>query len=270
MKGIDCATPIKKSVAQQLAAEGYEFAARYLVPPGYSKRLTGAEAQYLTDAGLFIMCVFETTADRAKGGGKNGAEDGAKAFASAQEIGMPASACIYFAVDFEAMTGDMDSIEAYLRTAKAQIGQHPIGVYGSFYVIEEMHRRGMCDRYWQCVGWSYGKVSEHLDVYQYAWGKTAAGIAVDFNEAKTLAGMWNYEQEDGDMLTYEQFKEFMTQYETERAAQEPGAWSLEARDWAETQGFIRGDENGNKRWRSPMTREEYAVTEFRQSAPDGK
>jgi hypothetical protein len=145
-----------------------------------------------------------------------------------------------------------------------------VGVYGSFYVVEEMHRRNVCDRYWQCVGWSDGKVSEHLDVYQYDFNKKAAGITVDFNEAKTLGGMWNYEQEDGDMLTYEQFKEYMQRYETERAALEPGAWSQTERDWAEEQGIIRGDENGDKRWRAPMTREEYAVTAYRQAAGNEK
>jgi hypothetical protein len=269
MKGIDCATPINKAAAKQLAEEGYAFAARYLVPAGYAKRLTGAEVQYLTDAGLLVMCVFETTADRAKGGAKNGAADGAKAFSCAREIFMPESGCIYFAVDFGAANWDMDNIEAYLRAAGEQIGAHPLGVYGSYYVIEEMHRRGVCDRYWQCVGWSGGQVSEHLDVYQYAWGKKAAGISVDFNEAKTLGGMWNYLEEDGEMFSYEKFKEYMARYEEERAALEPGAWSQEARDWAERQGIIRGDEHGNKRYRSFLTREEYAVTEYRQ-VQDGK
>jgi hypothetical protein len=224
--------------------------------------------QYLTDAGLLVMCVFETTADRAKGGAKNGAIDGAKAFACAREIWMPESGCIYFAVDFDARPGDMDNIEAYLRAAREQIGKHPLGVYGSYYVIEEMHRRNVCDRYWQCVGWSHGKVSEHLDVYQYAWGKKAAGISVDYNEAKTLGGMWNYLEEDGEM-SYEKFKEYMQRYEEERASLEPGEWSREARDWAEEQGIVRGDANGNKRWKSYLTREEYAVTEYRQ-VHDGK
>jgi hypothetical protein len=269
VKGIDCATPITKLAAQQLASEDYAFAGRYLVPAGYSKRLTRTEVQGLTDAGLLVMCVFETTADRARGGAKNGTMDGAKAYACAREIGMPESGCIYFAVDFEALAGDMDSIEAYLRAAREQIGKQPLGVYGSFYVIEEMHRRGVCDRYWQCVGWSYGKVSEHLDVYQYAFNKRAAGILVDFNEAKTLGGMWNYLKEDGDM-SYEQFKEYMARYEAERASLEPGAWSREAREWAEEQGIIRGDENGNKRYKSYLTREEYAVTEYRQAVSDGK
>jgi hypothetical protein len=266
MKGIDCAAPINRTTAHRLAEEGYKFAGRYLVPAGYAKRLTGTEVQNLTDAGLLVLCVYETTADRAKGGARNGAADGERAFACARELGMPESGCIHFAVDFGAEQKDMDSIEAYLRAAKEKIGGHPIGVYGSYCVIEEMHRRNACDMYWQCVGWSGGKISPHYTVYQYDWGKTAAGISVDLNEAKTAAGMWNYE-EDG--MSYEKFKEYMEQYERERAELAPGAWSQAARDWAEKQGIIRGDENGNKRYKSFLTREEYVVTEFRQVS-DGK
>ena len=61
-------------------------------------------------------------------------------------------------------------------------------------------------------------------------------------------------------MTYEQFKEFMERYEAERAELPPGAWSAEGREWAEQAGLIRGDEQGRKRWRSFLTREEYAVT----------
>jgi hypothetical protein len=66
-----------------------------------------------------------------------------------------------------------------------------------------------------------------------------------------------------EQMSYEQFKEYMERYEAERAAQEPGAWSLKEREWADQQGIILGDESGQKRWASPLTREEYAVTEYR-------
>lgn len=77
-------------------------------------------------------------------------------------------------------------------------------------------------------------------------------------------------EEDDEMLSYEQFKAYMKRYEEERAAEPPGTWSREAREWAEQTGVIRGDERGNKRWKSPLTREEYAVTEYRRMLDDGK
>lgn len=78
----------------------------------------------------------------------------------------------------------------------------------------------------------------------------------------TVAGP-EKEQEDDDMLTYEQFKAFMRQYEAEVAAQEPGSWSAEAREWAEENGIISGDEKGRKMYKKPVTREEAAVMLFR-------
>ena len=55
----------------------------------------------------------------------------------------------------------------------------------------------------------------------------------------------------------------MERYEAERAELPPGAWSAAGREWAEQAGLIRGDDAGRKRWRSFLTREEYAVTLYR-------
>jgi len=71
------------------------------------------------------------------------------------------------------------------------------------------------------------------------------------------------EKEDDEMLTYEQFSEYMARYEAERSAKVPADWSKEAREWAQSEGVINGDERG-MRWKDPITREEYAVTEYRQ------
>lgn len=194
-KGIDCATPITKSVAAQLMSEGYKFAGRYLVPSG-TKRLTKSEAQILTDAGLLILTVYETSANRAQSGSSNGIIDGIRAYAYAKEIEMPESGCIYFAVDYGAASSDYENIAAYLKSAKAQIGNYKLGVYGSYYIVEEMCRRVLCDCYWQCVAWSNGKVSERINAYQHSWGKTAAGISVDLNDCYDATGLWNYNTEE--------------------------------------------------------------------------
>ena len=60
-------------------------------------------------------------------------------------------------------------------------------------------------------------------------------------------------------MTQEQFNKMMEVYLSEVAKEEPGKWSEEERNWAENAGLIEGDENGNKRYKSNITREEAAV-----------
>ena len=65
-----------------------------------------------------------------------------------------------------------------------------------------------------------------------------------------------YEQEDDDdMITQEQFNQMMDNYLENLAKQKPDAWSQEHRDWAESTGLIKGDENGDKQYKSFCTRE---------------
>jgi hypothetical protein len=67
VRGFDCATPLSQVKAEVFRRDGLEFVARYLVPGGW-KALTKKEAKIISDAGLQIVSVFETTADRALGG----------------------------------------------------------------------------------------------------------------------------------------------------------------------------------------------------------
>ena len=190
--GIDCATPLTLKTARALYAEGYRFACRYLVPPAYAwKRLTLSEAQAITEAGLQIVSVFETAAKRAAGAAEAGRADGAAAYQEALAIGQPFGTAIYFAVDYEAGPGDYDRIEAYLRAAGAEIRGYSLGVYGSYAVIEEMAKRGVCRHYWQTYAWSRGKKSPKINLYQYRNHIQAAGILVDLNESYGNEGWWN-------------------------------------------------------------------------------
>lgn len=63
-------------------------------------------------------------------------------------------------------------------------------------------------------------------------------------------------EEDDDMITQEQFNQMMDNYLENLAKQEPDAWSQEHRDWAESAGLIKGDENGDKQYKSFCTREQ--------------
>lgn len=191
-KGIDCAQPLNAAKARALAAAGYRFAARYLVPSAYAwKRLTREEAEAITAAGMQIISVYETSANRPAGGAPNGTADGKAALAEAIAIGQPTGSAIYFAVDYDAQPKDYEAIEAYLRTAANEIPSYQPGVYGSYALVEEMARRIPGIKIWQTYAWSRGQKSARANVWQYRNGVVAAGHSVDLNESYGGEGWWN-------------------------------------------------------------------------------
>ncbi|GED34916.1 hypothetical protein BCE02nite_60570 [Brevibacillus centrosporus] len=191
-KGIDCAVPLTAEKAKAMAAAGYKFVARYMVPERLAwKRLTKAEAGLITAAGMKVVSVFETTANRPAGGAAAGLEDGVEAYKEAQLIGQPIGSAIYFAVDFDTKATDYTAIEAYLRAAATKIPGYEIGVYAEYDVIEEMAKRGAAQHFWQTYAWSGGKKSPRANIYQYKNGQTIAGHTVDFNESYGGEGWWD-------------------------------------------------------------------------------
>lgn len=216
-KGIDCMTPLTAVTAVRARTAGFDFAGRYLVPPDKypGKALTRAEAEAVTAAGLRLLTVWETYANRAKEGAAAGAFDGFAALQCARALDMPESGIIYFAVDYDAPEFDFPAIAEYLKAARAQTGPYHVGVYGSCRVVEAMKQRGICRGFWQCCAWSYGKRSPALTVYQSDWSGTEAakaaaakiGVSVDLNECPDLdrAGVWTYtkeEEESDEMKRY--------------------------------------------------------------------
>ncbi|MBB6730071.1 glucosaminidase domain-containing protein [Cohnella zeiphila] len=199
-QGIDCSTPLTAATAVSIAAANYRFAARYLVPQQYAwKRLTKAEADAISNAGLKILSVFETTTNRSAGGSSAGRSDGAAAYAEAQAVGQPAGSAIYFAVDYDARAQDYDAIEAYLKAAAAQIPGYEAGVYGSYAVVEEMAKRAACKHFWQTYAWSGGKQSARANVYQYQNNVQVASVAVDLNRSYGGEGWWDLKGGESEM-----------------------------------------------------------------------
>lgn len=191
-QGIDCAVPLKPAKAKEFSDIGKQFVARYLVPESLAwKRLTRLEAEGISRTGMKLISVFETTANRPKGGETAGKYDGILALAEAKLVGQPVGSCIYFAVDYDAQEEDFDAIEAYLKAAAAQIKGYSCGVYGSFAVIEEMAERGACDHFWQTYAWSHRRKSNHANVYQHQNGVQLLGIGCDLNESYNGEGWWS-------------------------------------------------------------------------------
>lgn len=191
MKGIDYTASTTAAEAKALKVAGYGFVCRYLVPASMAwKRLTKAEADILIAAGLYIVSVFEATANRAAKGTPQGTIDGKLALAEAKIVKQPIGSAIYFAVDYDAQAKDYDLIESYLKAAQAQIPDYHVGVYGSYAVCEEMAKRGI--KYiWQTYAWSGGKKSAHTNVYQYKNGVNVCGISCDADESFGNEGFWN-------------------------------------------------------------------------------
>ncbi|MBQ2764126.1 MAG: hypothetical protein IJF43_03690 [Firmicutes bacterium] len=82
-----------------------------------------------------------------------------------------------------------------------------------------------------------------------------------FNITKAEVRALKTEEEDD--MTQERFNQMMDNYLASLAQKPPQSWSADARTWAEQNGIIRGDELGNKAYRSFCTREELVAILFR-------
>lgn len=258
IKGVDSASPVTAAAAAALYADGVRFSGRYLVPVYYAKALSKYEAGIIRSAGLALLLIWETSADRAKGGYAAGKQDGETAYRLAREMGVPAGTAIYFAVDYCPIDSEYDAIAAYIRAAGNACKEYEAGVYGSYYVVEAMAERGACGKFWQFVGGSGGKVSEKAQVYQYQGQNgleaqiTAkkAGFAVDMNSCTDMAeaGFWMPEAE-----------------KEPEGKEEPAPWYAEAMAWAESEGLIQ-----DGRPNDPVTRAELATVFYRKFGPGGE
>jgi hypothetical protein len=189
-KGFDCDTALNHTMTANFVSDGYKFVCRYMVASG-SKRLTKLEAETISEAGLSIISVYETTADRSRGGAENGREDGQLARQAALSVGQTKGSAIYFAVDYDAGAADFAMIEAYLRAAGKEIPEFALGVYGSYAVVEEMNRRNACSKFWQTYAWSRGLKSSVASLYQYLNDTMIHGIDVDLDECYGNEGGWS-------------------------------------------------------------------------------
>jgi len=73
------------------------------------------------------------------------------------------------------------------------------------------------------------------------------------------ARAYNGQAEQEEKMTQDKFNEMMDTYLEQLAAQEPGDWSKEDREWAEKLGLVQGDDNGKKAYKTPLTKEQAVV-----------
>lgn len=198
--GIDTAARITAAQARKLKQEGISFVGRYIAPLSCWKAITAQEIECLHDNGLAILLCFEINADDVKGGAVKGSLHGAQAKELADALGVPAGTVIYFAADYEAVANEFPTIEAYIRSAQDACYPYVAGIYGHASLVDYLASKGACKHFWQCCAWSYGRVSAHTSVYQYAWSgadesktmQDKVGFAVDMDRTELMeaAGLW--------------------------------------------------------------------------------
>lgn len=180
----------------------YAGAMRYLssgvVSPAQTnpKDLTKDEVNKLFAAGLSIGLVWETTAQRALGGRGAGVADANAAEAQATALGFPSNCPIFYGVDFGASSAQMATVLAYFGGVRS-VAHRPVGVYGSFNVVEAVHAAGV-PYVWQTSAWSnvlingkwVAQVSTKAHLYQRLYATKPKISGTDENIMLIPLPMW--------------------------------------------------------------------------------
>lgn len=173
-----------------MKSAGVKFVCRYLSHTA-GKNLTRAEAKKLSDAGIWIVVVWESTANRVLGGYNAGILDAQNAHTQAIACGMPDNRPIYFAVDFDAEYKQQAAINNYLLGVASVIGTARTGLYAGYGPVKRSFDAKKIMWAWQTYAWSGGQWDQRAHIQQYSNDHTIGGVGCDFNHAiKDDYGQW--------------------------------------------------------------------------------
>ncbi|MDB5910457.1 MAG: hypothetical protein JWP34_4571, partial [Massilia sp.] len=162
---------------------GVTFAARYLSHDTSGKDLTAGEARQLSDAGIWIVPVWESTATRALAGWSAGVADATDAAAEAEACGMPSGRPIYFALDFDAQRSHDPAIFAYLDGAASVLGRDKVGLYAGYGPVSRAFDAKKIAYGWQTYAWSGGAWDSRAQLQQYSNAHYVGGVDCDYDRA---------------------------------------------------------------------------------------
>lgn len=164
-----------------LKAAKVTFVCRYLSHSS-GKNLSRAEAEALTAAGISIVVVWETTADRALAGHAAGVQDARDALAQAKACGMPPDRPIFYAVDFDTVRSQLSTVLDYLSGTASVLGHDLVGPYGEHDLCKAAFDSGF-KWAWQTYAWSAGKWEPRAQLQQYSNDHTIGGVGLDFDRS---------------------------------------------------------------------------------------
>ncbi|KPV42034.1 glycoside hydrolase domain-containing protein [Alicyclobacillus ferrooxydans] len=199
MKAIDTASVIDKSIAAAFRNDGIEAVFGYLGP--WSKCLTPARLQILRDAGYFIGFFFEDDPTYAKYFSlSQGQADANVAIRHAEALGVPHGTGICYTVDYDAQTGDIPSICAYLAGVKhATTGKYRVGLYAKASILQAL--RDEVDYLIEPSAWANGAQVTGVAAYQNSVSVARHGISVDIDDVYEPSILWTPPNKGGNALT---------------------------------------------------------------------
>lgn len=117
-------------------------------------------------------------------------------------------------------------------------------------------------------------ISDHAESYRAGYGSNHSDMGQWLpNHGKSMDALRAEVQEilnneEDDEVSYDQWKEYMTQYRKELQDNDCGDWSKEAREWAVNVGLFAGSGTGpdgqpNMMWQDQLSREQAAQLFYR-------
>ena len=141
------------------------------------------------------------------------------------------------------------------------------GIYASLSWLNGSLNSSKLDKYdkWVAQWNSSCTYKKAYGIWQYTDKLVIGGKNFDGNWAykdypsiiKAMNG--ETEEEDEEMLTYDQWKDYMERYEQEKAKEKVSSWAKDAVEFVQKEGLMNGDADGSFRPQSFITRQEVAA-----------
>jgi hypothetical protein len=152
------------------------------------KCLKPAEVASLHSNDLAILSVYETVPTYyGYFSYAQGQFDAGQAKARAQACGQWTNVPIFFGIDYDASSAELfGQITEYFNGVYATMnGAFPLGVYGSYRVVEHAAAQWpiAVPWRWQTYAWSGGQVSAYRHAYQYLNDTSYCGVSLDLDES---------------------------------------------------------------------------------------
>lgn len=150
-QAFDCATPLNQARINTLKAHGYKYAGRYIAG-GESKRVTVPEIELILKNNMKWFPIFQKSGNHLSYFNSiQGNLDATECLINAKEYKIPSGSTIYFAVDFDAMDGEVSSnilpyFSAIQNTFRSNNPRnYKIGVYGARNICSRVSNAGYAE-----------------------------------------------------------------------------------------------------------------------------